>query len=507
MASTARARIFISYKRVEPDASVAREVFAALSQQHDVFIDQIMSVGVRWGERIEAELHQADFFIAFLSAESIHSEMVAAEVTTAYHLTKSQDGRPVILPVRLAYRESFPYPLSAYLDAINWAFWQGHDDTPRLVAELRQAIFGEALPIGTTEAKSRLVQENAAITLLPPSSSAPLEMSGGTIDPQSTFYVERASDHMALAAIEHQGITINIKAPRQMGKSSLLMRIVNTATRQGKRVALLDFQLFEQAALTDANTFFRQFCSWLTIEVDIEDRSDDYWHAPLGNTQRCTRYMSRHLLPQLGSPLVLALDEVETIFDTGFRNDFFGMLRNWHNSRASAPIWKQLDLALVTSTEPYQLISNLNQSPFNVGTQIELMDFTREQVADLNHRHGSPLQANQMQECMILLGGQPYLVRQALYLVASGRMSATDLVTHAADDGGPFGDHLRYHLFRLHSREDLIQGLHQVIHHNTCTDAQVVYRLHSAGLVRIEGRVVLPRCRLYADYFREHLRG
>jgi hypothetical protein len=172
-------------------------------------------------------------------------------------------------------------------------------------------------------------------------------MPEGTMDPQSTYYVERPSDHTALAAIERQGITISIKAPRQMGKSSLLMRIVDAATHQGKRIALLDFQLFEKAALTNANTFFRQFCSWLTLEVDVEDRLDDYWQAPLGNTQRCTRYMGRHLLPELGSPLVLALDEVETIFDTDFRADFFGMLRSWHNSRASAPIWKQLDLALV----------------------------------------------------------------------------------------------------------------------------------------------------------------
>jgi hypothetical protein len=98
-------------------------------------------------------------------------------------------------------------------------------------------------------------------------------------------------------------------------------------------------------------------------------------------------------------------------------------------------------------------------------------------------------------------------VRRALYLVASGRMSAADLLTHAADDDGPFGDHLRYHFFRLHDREDLIQGLRQIIRGNTNIDERVAYRLYSAGLVRIEGRAVLPRCRLYADYFREHLRG
>jgi hypothetical protein len=161
MASTKRARIFISYKRVEPDTSVAREVFEALSQQHDVFIDQIIPVGVRWGERIEAEIRQADVFIAFLSADSIGSEMVVAEISTAYQLTKSQGGRPVILPIRLAYRAPFPYPLSAYLDAINWAFWQDPEDTPRLITELMHAVSGEALPIGTTQAKSGLLQGSA----------------------------------------------------------------------------------------------------------------------------------------------------------------------------------------------------------------------------------------------------------------------------------------------------------------------------------------------------------
>ena len=35
---------------------------------------------------------------------------------------------------------------------------------------------------------------------------------------------------------------------------------------------------------------------------------------------------------------------------------------------------------LVTSTEPYRLIGNLNQSPFNVGVNIEVVDFTLKTV-------------------------------------------------------------------------------------------------------------------------------
>jgi hypothetical protein len=115
------------------------------------------------------------------------------------------------------------------------------------------------------------------------------------------------------------------------------------------------------------------------------------------------------------------MDEVDRVFDTNFRNDFFGMLRSWHNSRAIYSSLDTLDLVLVTSTEPYQLIDDLNQSPFNVGQIIELEDFTPEQVAELNRRHNFPFDANSLQQLLRLLGGHPYLVRKALYLVASDK--------------------------------------------------------------------------------------
>src|SRR5581483_1370444 len=332
-----------------------------------------------------------------------------------------------------------------------------------------------------------------------------LDSPEGTIDSQSKFYVLRASDAVALDAIGRQGVTITIKGPRQMGKSSLLVRTIEAAATAGKRVAFLDFQLFDKNGLANADVFFRQFCSWLSDELDLESRVDEYWAAPLSNSQRCERYLGRYLLKELGGPLVLAMDEVESIFETDFRTDFFSMLRSWHNSRAIKPAWKQLDLVLVTSTEPYQLIENLNQSPFNVGEVIEISDFSPEQVADLNRRHGSPLGAGEEKQLMALLNGHPYLVRRALYLVASGRMTAADLFARATDDVGPFGDHLRYHLFRLHNKEELVRGMQQVIKNHSCQNEEVFFRLRGAGLVRREGHEELPRCQLYADYFREYL--
>jgi hypothetical protein len=38
-----------------------------------------------------------------------------------------------------------------------------------------------------------------------------------------------------------------------------------------------------------------------------------------------------------------------------------------------------------------------------------------------------------------------------------------------------------------------------------CEDEMLVYRLESAGLVKQHARKVVPRCQLYAEYFRDRL--
>ena len=515
-----RARVVISYKRdVQPDEPVALQIAEALQLHHETFIDQNMLVGTPWAERIKSEINQADALIVLLSEQSVKSEMVQVELSLAHEFARSNGGRPAILPVRLAYQEPFQYPLSAYLDPINWAFWEGESDTPALIDELKRALEGGELPIATPQRKAEILKIKSTSAIPRPAPSAqpiisknhkrtlPLELPEGTMSPESQLYIARSFDKVANATIQRQGVTITIKGPRQMGKSSLLTRVMNTARIKGKQVAFLDFQLFDKAALTDANVFFPEFCAWLADELDLDDQVDEYWKRRLSNTQRCTRFMGKYLLPTLGQPLVLAMDEVETMFDTTFRSNFFGMLRSWHNNRATKAIWKQLDLALVTSTEPYQLIDNLNQSPFNVGQIIDLTDFEASQVAELNERHNRILSSAELQKLMALTNGHPYLVRKALYLISSATMSALDLFAQSVNERGPFGDHLRYHLFRMYDKPELVQGFLQVARTHTCADERIFFKLRGAGLVRRSdsGLEVVPRCQLYEQYFQQHL--
>lgn len=506
---TNRSRIYFSYKRnVDPDESVALNVAKALEDRgHYVFLAQIMPASEAWVKRINQEIRDADYLVTFLSGHSISSEMVKEEIEIAYNLAKTTGGKPKMLPVRLNYRAPFQYPVDKYLNHINWALWDGDEDTPRLIDELLHAIAGTPLPINPEHQKNIVTPKDDGKLTAPSYNAQPIAwgMSEGTINIESKFYVARPSDAVAIEAIKREGVTITIKAPRQMGKSSLLMRIMQQAQAQSKKVVFLDFQLFDKPALTNADQFYRQFCSWITNELGLDDRTGEYWNMNISNSLRCTRYMEKHLLKQIGTPLLLAMDEVETMFDADFRSDFFGMLRSWHNKRMMGAIWKNFDLALVTSTEPYQLIENLNQSPFNVGEVINLKDFTIDQVADLNERYGKPMNPPQIQHLMDLLFGHPYLTHRALYLTADGRITPDELFTQAADDRGPFGDHLRYHLFRIHQKKELVERLIQIIKHRTCADDWIFRRLEGVGLVRKEGYNFIPRCQLYENYFREKL--
>jgi hypothetical protein len=505
------AKVFISYKRnIGPDTPVATAVYEALRQEHDVFIDKTIQVGEKWAERIHRAIKESDYLIIFLSANSVNSEMVVAEVETAHQHWKNM-GKPVILPVCLNYSEPLVYPLNAYLNPLQWAVWNNDTDTEKLIVDLRQAVSGGQLTgnaFQENKTTSDLDKEEipTAFANIP---ARDLGSPEGTMPHESPLYIEREADREAIQALhEINGVTITIKAPRQMGKSSLLNRLLMEGRQHSMRTAFIDFQLIENSVMENADIFYRQFCCLLSWEFDVEDRTEEFWKIPLGQVQKTTNYLQRYLLKESQDvQVLLAMDEVERMFGSPFRSDFFSMLRSWHNSRSRGGNWKRLNMALVTSTEPYQFIDDLNQSPFNVGQVFELKDFTLEQVSDLNDRHRNPLTALQVKQLFDLLGGHPYLTRRALYLIASQRITFSEMTANACEDHGPFGDHLRNHLFRMGDQEKLKAGLIQAIKNQRCSDKRIYFQLSGAGLVKSVGNNVIPRNPLYAEYFKKRLDG
>jgi len=507
--SPQRVRVFLSYQRdVELDRSVALNAAQALSADHAVFFDQAKEIDQQWVERLQGELSQADCVIFFFSAESIHSEVVLQQLEMAQEMdTQSLK----ILLVCLDYEAGSAQVQRAALKSLNWAFLEREEDTPQLIRELTLAVAGGQLPLTADEVAKRCEAKGhmpsgirGVSPFAPPTPSIEpitFRLPDGALAPECPFYVEREADQLARAAIARQGVTITIKGARQMGKSSLLQRLAQTARQIGKRFVWLDCELLHSP---QKEAFFHHFSDAFTDEVGLDISTP----ASITSPWRCTRYVGRQILSHLEQPCVLALDNAESLFDTTYRNAFFSMLRSWHNNRADKKKWRQLDLVVVTSTDPYYYIEDLHQSPFNVGEVIELQDFTSTQVADLNQRHHAPLTAKEEQQLMKLVHGHPYLVRRALYLLASQRITPADLFAHATNERGPFGDHLRALLLLLHTYDETLRAaMQQVVHKHNCPDEALFFRLRGAGLVRREQEqeAVVPRCPLYADFLRKHL--
>jgi hypothetical protein len=338
----------------------------------------------------------------------------------------------------------------------------------------------------------------------------PLEPAGGAVPLGSAFYVERATDRLFHEAILRGDSVVLLKGPRQVGKSSLLSRGLAKARLAGCREVTTDLQKLgdPERHLKSAETFLLSLARLLAERLDLESGPEDVWDPEAGPTENFERFLRRKVLAASPEPFVWALDEVDQLFPHRWASEVFGLFRSWHNERALDPDgpWGRLTLAMAYATEAHLFITDLNQSPFNVGTRLTLDDFTDAEVADLDRRVGAPLGSpSDLARLTSLLGGHPYLVRRGLQELLGG-LSLEQLEESAPRDDGPFGDHLRRLLYALSQDAHLCDLVRDVLRGGPAPDRHAFFRLHSAGVVAgntpEEAR---PRCGLYARFLAGHL--
>lgn len=330
----------------------------------------------------------------------------------------------------------------------------------------------------------------------------------GQVPLDSPFYIERPPiEFDCYETILKPGSLIRVKAPRQMGKSSLMTRILNYATSKSYQAANLNFQDADADFLDNLDYFLRWFCSSITEELDLPDKLNDYWKGVLGSKNKCTKYFEKYLLPQISGALALGLDEVDEVFKhPKVAADFFGLLRSWHERGKNELIWKKLRLVIVHSKEVY-IPLNINQSPFNVGLPIELPELNQSQVQDLIIRHGLNWNSLHIDKLIHFLGGHPYLIQVALYEIARGRINLDSFIQISSTEEGVYSDHLRRHLLNLQQDNDLLWAFKKVISADVCVDVGTnsAFKLRSMGLVKFQGNAVIPFCDLYRHYFSNRL--
>ena len=335
----------------------------------------------------------------------------------------------------------------------------------------------------------------------------------GPLPVDSPLYIERPPmEELAYSEIAQSACVIRLKAPKQMGKSSLLNRILAKAKDLEYHTVHIDFQDAEQATFSSLDRFLRWFCANVSWQLQFVPNLEKYWDEEMGSKVSCKIYFTRHLLEQIDRPIVIALNELNQVFEhPEIAQDFLPMLRSWHELAKQNQTWQKLRLVLAHATEVYVPLK-LNQSPFNVGLSIKLPPFTLEQVQTLALRYGlgwakDEAGLDRLTPLYATIGGHPYLVNLAFYHLHQDDISVEDLLNSATAPTGIYGHHLRGHLATLQSDPKLAETMRQVVNANEAVqlDALAAYKLESMGLVQLESNWAKPGCELYRLYFGEQL--
>lgn len=502
--------IFISHLAQNPDLNLAQQLSKNLTAAgQEVFMSgESVRLGANWPSRLDAELEQCDCFVLLLSPQAAVSEMVTEAVRRARELReKRTDSRPSILPIRFGMSSQLNHDLRGYLQGIVQWEWRSPTDTQNLVQAILNLLANVPVETPNIPPAPASPEDGQPLPVASP------ELPGGQVRLTSAFYVERPLiESSCYQEILQPGALIRIKAPRQMGKTSLMARILYRAREQNYHTVPLSFQLADATVFTNLDKFLQWLCACVGQSLRLPNQLADYWDDIFGSSYNSTAYFENYLLTSIASPLVIGLDEVDRVFaHPEIANDFFGLLRAWYEKAkygdGSSDIWEKLRLVVVHSTEVY-IPMNINQSPFNVGLSVDLPEFNLSQVQDLAQRHRLDWTPAQVEQLMALVGGHPYLVRVALYHTARNEITLNQLLQTAATEAGLYSDHLRRHFWNLEQHPELAAALNEVVTTNRPIEltSALAFKLHSMGLVKMEGNNVLPRCDLYSQYFRERLR-
>ncbi|MCC5669237.1 AAA-like domain-containing protein [Nostoc sp. CHAB 5784] len=335
------------------------------------------------------------------------------------------------------------------------------------------------------------------INLEPPDGQVPLD---------STLYIERGLEQVCYQAILQPRAFIHIKAPRKMGKTSLMTRILAHGSSHGYYTVRLSLHRAETEVFSSLEKFLRWFCTNVTHQLGIKSKLEEYWDEEMGDLMNCTIYFQGYVLQEINTPLILALDEVNKLFEyPQLTRDFLGLLRSWYEETRDISIWQKLRVLIVKSTDIY-INLEINKSPFNIGLAIDLPAFTRLQLEDLAQRHRLQLTAFQFEQLMALTGGFPYLVRLAFYHSVQHQIPMDTLVQNATTNTGIFSEYLHNQLHSILQNPDLVDGFQQVIRSTVpiTLEQEVAFKLKSLGLIYLEKKTATVSCGLYREYFSDY---
>jgi len=230
---------------------------------------------------------------------------------------------------------------------------------------------------------------------------------GGAIPPDSPTYVEREADSLALLRVRQMEY-VHIVVARQMGKTCLLHRLAARLEPEGYLSVKIDLS---RLAGMEIDQWYKALGNAIVGQI-IPDAE-----SPIVDQDSLYRFFTEIVQRRNPfHPVIVTLDEIDSTRLLDFSDGFFSTLRALYNERADEPALREITFVMVGATDPRHLIKDPGLSPFNVGQEVRLEEFTPAETRRLTDNlalAGISASDDVHERIYWWTSGQPYLTQKA----------------------------------------------------------------------------------------------
>ena len=262
---------------------------------------------------------------------------------------------------------------------------------------------------------------------------------GGSLPIDSPTYVLRSADRNLYEFLK-QGEFCYVLSARQMGKSSLMVRMIHLLQQEGFSCGAIDMSRIGSENIT-LEQWYKGFTVelWRSFDLSQKVNLNNWWNErqELSPVQRLSQFIEEVLLVEVGKEdnsaqkkIVIFIDEIDSVLDLNFPvDDFFALIRSCYDQRLRNQEYQRLTFALFGVTTASELISTRQsgslrareKTVFNIGREIQLEAFKEDEtqplLAGLTNKTNNPQLL--LTEVLAWTGGQPFLTQKLCQLICN----------------------------------------------------------------------------------------